>query len=921
VDEHVDINISHQEGVDRIYATSQVADYVHRGEDIANFNVLRFFVDSYEESSNQRHRDNIDRGGDSEMEHRRPGRPRHQRSQYTPGHPKSRTHQRVIRPAGHRNLPNFIGRSFPRQDDSNIEDFYYACILTLLNPWRNLSTDLKEREESWRSAYERFLSSAPSGVKDIISGLQYFHECEHSANQSTVEHESADRAGNEDMATDFQPPSEGQEEAVDSIYDEGTTFSEARLADLLATQSSFLERRHGELAVEVAQKVGIFPTESESVPWIVQDNSGSRNATRIDRDKLSVWQVQMQQDIDRQNEVNNDAALHSVEHGAASVLGETDDHTSSLNTEVPAGVTIFQPQHEMPSLDPESLNDRQRRAFETIMEHLGNRLANHRQKPLRMILYGEGGTGKSRVIQTVTEAFAAAGKRHHQGWPKATRNVDIKLSPLGASHLLVKAAYTGVAAALIGGKTTHTIACVGACKTKDGTLSLQTRAKLQQFWRTKAYLIIDEYSMISKTFLETLSTNISIGKEGSDDYQPVTSFGGVSVILCGDLHQFPPVTGPPREHLFRPVDIIRDSDTCKSGRVLYEEFETVVILREQKRITDPIWHTMLTNLRKGHVQEEDISMLRGLIIGKSTPGPTDFDVDIWKNASLVTPRHGVRVAWNKLMSRNWCRAAKRQLLVCRTEDTVSKKTDSGRFSKEPLTLKQRIHLAEHIRDKTKRNVKSNVPEEVELAIGMEVIITHNLATDLDITNGARGRITQILLAESEPVIGNEPVVHLVNMPLCIMVKFHRTRTSKLEGLEERVIPVEPMTTYVDVNMNPGRNKLKQKTTRVTRRQFPITPAYAFTDYRSQGQTITRAIVDLAKPPTGKLTVFNVYVALSRSAGRGTIRLLRDFDTSLFRQSFDADLAQEDERLEKMDKIAQATWLQCRGECRKPAKFL
>ncbi|KAI6120905.1 hypothetical protein EDD16DRAFT_1424604, partial [Pisolithus croceorrhizus] len=43
----------------------------------------------------------------------------------------------------------------------------------------------------------------------------------------------------------------------------------------------------------------------------------------------------------------------------------------------------------------------------------------------------------------------------------------------------------------------------------------------------------------------------------------------------------------------------------------------------------------------------------------------------------------------------------------------------------------------------------------------------------------------------------------------------------------------------------------------------ITSAYAFTDYRSQGQTIPYAIVDIAKPPTGALTLFNLYVALSR----------------------------------------------------------
>ncbi|KAI9069199.1 hypothetical protein FKP32DRAFT_1549094, partial [Trametes sanguinea] len=53
--------------------------------------------------------------------------------------------------------------------------------------------------------------------------------------------------------------------------------------------------------------------------------------------------------------------------------------------------------------------------------------------PLRMAIVGAGGTGKSRVIGSVTDLFE---KR-------------------GASHLLVKGAYTGIAAALIGGKTTH----------------------------------------------------------------------------------------------------------------------------------------------------------------------------------------------------------------------------------------------------------------------------------------------------------------------------------------------------------------------------------------------------------------------------------------------------------------------------------
>jgi hypothetical protein len=56
------------------------------------------------------------------------------------------------------------------------------------------------------------------------------------------------------------------------------------------------------------------------------------------------------------------------------------------------------------------------------------------------------------------------------------------------------------------------------------------------------------------------------------------------------------------------------------------------------------------------------------------------------------------------------------------------------------------------------------------------------------------------------------------------------------------------------------------------------------------------IVDLAKPPSGNLTAFNAYVALSRSRGRSTIRLLRPFDEKLFTIHPSEELRKEDQRL-------------------------
>jgi hypothetical protein len=41
-------------------------------------------------------------------------------------------------------------------------------------------------------------------------------------------------------------------------------------------------------------------------------------------------------------------------------------------------------------------------------------------------------------------------------------------------------------------------------------------------------------------------------------------------------------------------------------------------------------------------------------------------------------------------------------------------------------------------------------------------------------------------------------------------------------------------------------------------------------------------IDLRDTPTGKISPFSAYVALSRSRGRKTIRLLSDFDKKLFK---------------------------------------
>ncbi|KAI9448489.1 hypothetical protein H4582DRAFT_1803006, partial [Lactarius indigo] len=76
-------------------------------------------------------------------------------------------------------------------------------------------------------------------------------------------------------------------------------------------------------------------------------------------------------------------------------------------------------------------------------------------------------------------------------------------------------------------------------------------------------------------------------------------------------------------------------------------------------------------------------------------------------------------------------------------------------------------------------------------------------------------------------------------------------------------------------------------------------AYAFTNFKSQGQTLKCVIVDIGKTPTSSLNGFNMYVTLSCSHGRDTIHLLCNFDNKLFTVHPNETLCTEDTRLEQL----------------------
>jgi hypothetical protein len=842
-----------------VIAKCQVTDYCLRGTELSSLNVLNYFVDTYETSIP--HNVTVPATPSSR------GRPPHARVPYLPGHPKHGSRQRVIRPSGHRNLPNFIGRYFPRRDDPDVHDLYCASVLMLLKPWRDLSRDLKEPSESWAVAFQHFHDSAPQTIKDIICNIQYFYECANSAKQ-----DSKVKSDSEEGPAPGTGDEEGEIRADTWLYeggDEGNDMELIQSVDDSPTREDF----HGMLAIEAARLANIFGEDDS-----VSQPGGSgfppmpnvANAELLER--LRLWKDQLDTEVQRQNNIFSSlpGSESSADTDDARVSSLQDPPSVSLSEARVFNSNTDNAELSLTAVNVEALLPDQRRAFDIIAWHLDRTLAGDVPPPLRMIIHGEGGTGKSKVIQTVSEYF-----RHR-----------------GASHLLLKTAYTGVAASLINGKTCHSAAMISR---RQGGVSNEVKKKLQQAWSNISYNITDEFSMLGKTFLAKMSRNIGVAKTQSEQQTPDRSFGGINIILTGDLHQFPPVATAAAESLYFPLNTIQDKAMSQVGRSIYEEFTTVVILRHQVRVTDPVWLDFLRHLRHGCVEEHHMEMLRKLVITNKLCPPTDFSRPPWKEAKLVTPRHGVRTRWNACAVNKHCRDCNHRLLICRAEDMVK-----GRL----LTpLEERVVSNRDAMQKGKN--AGDLQREVHVAIGMEVMVTRNIETDLDITNSARGTVVDIFLHPDEPPHDEEEWTTKLNYPPpFILVKLNRTRASQLKGLDESVIPIEPITRTFRVDVLEKGTKL---TRTISRKQLPITPAYASTDYRAQGQTIGHVLVDIATPPTGGLNLFNLYVALSRSSGRETIRLLRDFDQKHFQAAHTPELTREDDRLRILDEQTSEWW--------------
>lgn len=201
------------------------------------------------------------------------------------------------------------------------------------------------------------------------------------------------------------------------------------------------------------------------------------------------------------------------------------------------------------------------------------RLFDHFEKTLsHMFITGKAGTGKSVLLQYI--------KLHSQK--------DI-----------IVVAPTGVAALNVGGQTIHSLFLFPP--TFIDTRSLKLAPKTAKILKNIDTLVIDEVSMVRADLMDGIDFLLRQAR-GNDQ-----AFGGVQLLMFGDLYQLPPVVNDSQ--------LIQYFQELNGGFYFFNSLAwngadlEIYELNQNFRQTDEDFKTILNSLRGGEISEEILQSL------------------------------------------------------------------------------------------------------------------------------------------------------------------------------------------------------------------------------------------------------------------------------------------------------------------------
>lgn len=291
-----------------------------------------------------------------------------------------------------------------------------------------------------------------------------------------------------------------------------------------------------------------------------------------------------------------------------------------------------------------------------------------------VFITGSAGTGKSFVVGKIIE------------WSKQNgRHIGVTSS-------------TGISALNINGKTLHSFLGIGLGKNSAQALYLKNKktAHLVKKLTDLNILIIDEISMISADLFDKVSEYLSMMRK-SDGI-----FGGVQLILCGDMCQLPPVGG----------DLCFKSEAWSRLKLNYCMLK--IIIRQQ---LDDHFKTILEDARFGKISEENLKLLQT----KKVPNFGEIKPTILYSKNVDVNAIN-QIEYNK------------QLAVNKDTEHVFETVYM------PDTDEMRMWA-----------LSVNIQPILNFCVGAQVMITVNLDVENGIANGTRGMITEFT-NEGEPIV-------------------------------------------------------------------------------------------------------------------------------------------------------------------------
>ena len=222
-------------------------------------------------------------------------------------------------------------------------------------------------------------------------------------------------------------------------------------------------------------------------------------------------------------------------------------------------------------------------------------------EPLRYLLHGPPGTGKSHVSILVQELFELIGLK---------KGIDYQFMAFQATN----------AADLDGDTIHHSVGLNVNPRSFEKKISPEVAKKIAT-WR---WVFLDEISMVPAHLLAAMEQRLRQVKPSADPYKQDKAkgedrpFGGINFIGIGDFKQLPPPQGGylaniPHHLKVGPHDASKAPDAMVDAgqSLMWEQVEGVVELTERERCKDEWWNEVTDEFRAGQLSEKNLNYLLG----------------------------------------------------------------------------------------------------------------------------------------------------------------------------------------------------------------------------------------------------------------------------------------------------------------------